>query len=312
LSLDAERMEKVAAKLSAEDDYRIETVDHPAEDVIHGIATVGELVRYIVDRSKFYVVEEWKNDEGNITAQTLRYCRTYCAYELWTRNTKFKDTSFNPQRTNTYTRGAEFVLAGGIMGVYAAVNEEVERGHVANILLIFLICYLFVAVSYRSNIAGLVIVFSLATATIGSLAWMAWRETGLTIQTLPVQSVGVGVGVDYAFYTTDRIRQEYSWLGDLDEAIRRAIRTTGMAVSFTATTVIGGIVAWAFSGLRFQAEMAQLLSILMFVNMLGAIFLVPACFSIFRPKFIAASLTEATQQHHLGNSSAEPVVARAG
>jgi predicted RND superfamily exporter protein len=312
LSLDAERMERVAAKLSAENDYRIETVDHPAEDVIKSFATVGELVRYVVDRSKFYVVEEWKNDEGNITAQTLRYCRTYCAYELWTQNTKFKDTSFNPQRTNTYTRGAEFVLAGGIMGVYAAVNEEVERGHVANILLIFLICYLFVAVSYRSNIAGLVIVFSLATATIGSLAWMAWRETGLTIQTLPVQSVGVGVGVDYAFYTTDRIRQEYSWLGDLDEAIRRAIRTTGMAVSFTATTVIGGIVAWAFSGLRFQAEMAQLLSILMFVNMLGAIFLVPACFSIFRPKFIAASLTEATQQHHLGNSAPEPVVARAG
>jgi len=312
LSIDGERLEKVAIKLSAENDYRIETVDHSAEDVIHGFATVGELVRYIVDRSKFYVVEEWKNDEGNITAQTLRYCRTYCTYELWTQNTKFKDTSFNPQRTNTYTRGAEFVLAGGIMGVYAAVNEEVERGHVANILLIFLICYLFVAVSYRSNIAGLVIVFSLATATIGSLAWMAWRETGLTIQTLPVQSVGVGVGVDYAFYTTDRIRQEYSWLGDLDEAIRRAIRTTGMAVSFTATTVIGGIVAWAFSGLRFQAEMAQLLSILMFVNMLGAIYLVPACFSIFRPKFFAASLSEATQQHHLGNSAPEPVVARAG
>ncbi|HTO53720.1 MAG TPA: MMPL family transporter [Myxococcota bacterium] len=312
LSLDAEHMERVADKLSADDDYRIETVDHSAAEVIAGFATVGELVRYIVDRSKFYVVEEWKNDEGNITAQTLRYCRTYCGYELWTQNTKFKDTSFNPQRTNTYTRGAEFVLAGGIMGVYAAVNEEVERGHVANILLIFLICYLFVAVSYRSNIAGLVIVFSLATATIGSLAWMAWRETGLTIQTLPVQSVGVGVGVDYAFYTTDRIRQEYSWLGDLDEAIRRAICTTGMAVSFTATTVIGGIVAWAFSGLRFQAEMAQLLSILMFVNMLGAIYLVPACFSIFRPRFFAASLSEATQQHHLGDSAPAPAVARAG
>ncbi|MFI5317322.1 MAG: RND family transporter [Myxococcota bacterium] len=312
LEIDPERLEKVAAKLSADYDYRIETVDRPAETVVKQFASVGELVKYIVDRSHFYVDEEWKNDEGNITAQTIRYCRTYCAYELWTQNTKFNDKSFNPQRTNTYTRGAEFVLAGGIMGVYAAVNEEVERGHVANILLIFLICYTFVAVSYRSNTAGLVIVFSLATATVGSLAWMAWRETGLTIQTLPVQSVGVGVGVDYAFYTTDRIRQEYSWLGDLDEAIRRAIRTTGMAVSFTATTVIGGIVAWAFSGLRFQAEMAQLLSILMFVNMLGAIYLVPACFSIFRPKFFAASLSEVAQQHQLSNSAPLSAAVRSG
>ena len=299
LELDDERLGKIADKLSAEHDYRIESVDKPADEAVLPFLTVGELVDYIVARNNYYVVAEWKNDEGNITAQTLRYCRTYCNYELWTQNTKFKDVSFNPQRTNTYTRGAEFVLAGGIMGVYAAVNEEVERGHVANILLIFLICYLFVAISYRSNSAGLIIVFSLACATIGSLAYMAWRETGLTIQTLPVQSVGVGIGVDYALYVIDRIRQEYSWCLDLDDAIRRAIRTTGMAVTFTATTLIAGILPWSVSNLRFQAEMAQLLSILMFVNMLGAIYLVPAWFSIVRPRFVISSLTEAAQQHEM-------------
>jgi predicted RND superfamily exporter protein len=280
--------------------------------VIKRLETVGELVDLIVARSVFYIDEEWKNDEGNITAQTIRYCRHYCDYELWTQNTKFKDTSFNPQPTKTYTRGAEFVLAGGIMGVYAAVNEEVERGHVANIVLIFLICYAFVAISYRSNSGGLIIVYSLACATIFSLAYMALRETGLTIQTLPVQSVGVGIGVDYSLYVTDRIRQEYSWCGDLDEAIRRAIRTTGMAVSFTATTLIAGIVVWSFSQLRFQAEMAQLLSILMGVNMLGSIFLVPACFSIVRPKFFSASLAGGGEQHEVSGEQPKAAAGSAG
>jgi predicted RND superfamily exporter protein len=302
LKIDPERLGKIGDKLSAEFDYRIESVDAPAEEVLKHIETVGDLVNHIVARSVYYIDEEWKNEDGNITAQTIRYCRHYCPYELWTQNSKFKDTSFNPQRTNTYTRGAEFVLAGGIMGVYAAVNEEVERGHVANIVLIFLICYAFVAISYRSNSSGLILVFSLAVATIGSLAYMAFRETGLTIQTLPVQSVGVGIGVDYSLYVTDRIKQEAVWCGDLDEAIRRAIRTTGMAVSFTATTLIAGIVVWSFSNLRFQAEMAQLLSILMGMNMLGAVFLVPACVSIFRPKFFAASRDAAPEQHELSGS----------
>jgi hypothetical protein len=40
--------------------------------------------------------------------------------------------------------------------------------------------------------------------------------------------------------------------------------------------------------------MAQLLSILMVVNMLGGIVLVPALFSIFRPKFFSSSLSEET------------------
>ncbi len=111
---------------------------------------------------------------------------------------------------------------------------------------------------------------------------------------------------------TDRIRQEYSWCGDLDEGIRRAVRTTGMAVSFTATTLIGGIIVWSLSQLRFQAEMARLLSILMAVNMLGAIFLVPACFSILRPSFFAASLSKETDQPEAGEAAPQAAMSSAG
>ena len=65
-----------------------------------------------------------------------------------------------------------------------------------------------------------------------------------------------------------------------------------MAVAFTATTIVGGITPWIFSSLRFQAEMALLLSILMVINMLGAITVVPAFYSILRPQVATALLTE--------------------
>jgi predicted RND superfamily exporter protein len=61
-------------------------------------------------------------------------------------------------------------------------------------------------------------------------------------------------------------------------------------VTFTATTVVGGILFWIFSNLRFQAEMAQLLCVLMIVNMLGAITVVPAFYSIVRPKLVTSRL----------------------
>ena len=49
---------------------------------------------------------------------------------------------------------------------------------------------------------------------------------------------------------------------------------------------------WVFSDLRFQAEMAYLLVILMILNMFGAITVVPAFYSILRPKVATALLTE--------------------
>jgi predicted RND superfamily exporter protein len=183
-------------------------------------------------------------------------------------------------------------MAGGIMGILAAINEEVERSHMANITLLLFVIFVLHSVTYSSIPSGFIILLQLSTATLLSLAYMAAKGVGLNINTLPVQAVGVGIGVDYAIYIVDRIRQEVVDTEDIDEAVRRAIRTTGMAVTFTATTIVGGIFLWSFSNLRFQAEMAQLLVILMVINMLGAITVVPAFYSILRPKVATALLSE--------------------
>jgi predicted RND superfamily exporter protein len=185
--------------------------------------------------------------------------------------------------TKSFTRGVQFVLAGGVMGMLAAVNDEVERGHLVNITLILAVIFVLHSVTYRSSVSGGIILLQLATATMLSLAYMAVRRVGLDIHTLPVQAVGVGIGVDYAIYIVDRIRQECGRGLEVDEAIRTAISTTGTAVTFTATTVVAGIVFWVFSTLRFQAEMAQLLIVLMVINMLGALTIVPAFYSILKP-----------------------------
>lgn len=196
------------------------------------------------------------------------------------------------QPTNSWTRGVQFVMAGGAMGILAAINDEVERSHIANISLIFIVIFVLHSITYQSMPSGFIVFLQISTATMVSLAYMAIKGVGLNINTLPVQSVGVGIGVDYAIYIVDRIRQEVAETADIDEAIRRAVRTTGMAVTFTATTVVGGIFLWMFSNLRFQAEMAQLLVFLMILNMFGAITIVPTFYSIMRPKVASALLTD--------------------
>ena len=228
----------------------------------------------------------WESDEYGIRA-----VETYTK-DLLVADLKAVDPVPRYQPTNSWTRGVQFVMAGGSMGILAAINDEVERSHVANISLIFLVIFILHSVTYQSVPSGAIILLQISTATMISLAYMAIRGIGLNINTLPVQSVGVGIGVDYAIYIVDRIRQEVVDTEDIDEAVRRAVRTTGMAVTFTATTITGGIFLWIFSDLRFQAEMAYLLVILMILNMLGAITVVPAFYSILRPKVATALLTD--------------------
>jgi uncharacterized protein len=229
-------------------------------------------------------VDQWfQNDELRIRAVAVN------TRDLLVDDQKALGSAPTFQPTKSWTRGVQLILAGGTFGTLAAVNDEVERGHLANISLILFVIFVLHSVTYRSAVSGGIIFLQLATATLFSLAYMAVRGVGLNINTLPVQAVGVGVGVDYAIYIVDRIRQEMAVRRDLDESIRTAVRTTGMAVTFTGTTVVGGIGFWVFSNLRFQAEMAQLLIVLMAINMLAAVTLVPALYSILRPG-VASSL----------------------
>jgi hypothetical protein len=61
-----------------------------------------------------------------------------------------------------------------------------------------------------------------------------------------------------------------------------------MAVGFTAISLIGGVVMWYFlSDLRFQADAALLLCVMLVLNAAAAVFLVPSWIRVFEPKFIA-------------------------
>jgi len=228
----------------------------------------------------------WESEEHGIRAVAVNI------KDLIVEDTKAVDSIPSYQPTQSWTRGVQFVMAGGIMGILAAINDEVERSHIANIVLILLVIFVLHSVTYWSISSGFIILLQISTATMLSLAYMAIVGLGLNINTLPVQSVGVGIGVDYAIYIVDRIRHEVVDSEDIDEAVRRAVRTTGMAVSFTATTIVGGIILWVFSDLRFQADMARMLAILMVINMLGAITVVPAFYSILRPSVATALLTD--------------------
>jgi predicted RND superfamily exporter protein len=118
---------------------------------------------------------------------------------------------------------------------------------------------------------------SLATASLAAFAVQAVVGIAIDVNTLPVQAIGVGLGIDYALYLVDRVLQERPHHATRVQAVQHAIRTTGLAIGFTASTLLVGIMFWIpISSLRFSAEMSLLLSILMGVNALAAVLLVPA------------------------------------
>jgi uncharacterized membrane protein YdfJ with MMPL/SSD domain len=105
------------------------------------------------------------------------------------------------------------------------------------------------------------------------------------INSLPVAAVGIGIGIDYGYYVLSRIVEEFQRLGDHDQAIEEALMTTGRAIMFTGTTLTVSVLFWIFFPMKFQAEMAVLLTLLLFFHVVGALAFIPGTVSLLKPRF---------------------------
>ncbi|GGB86942.1 RND transporter [Marinobacterium zhoushanense] len=199
--------------------------------------------------------------------------------------------------------GLSIRLAGGTIGVIASQNEAAFETNLWVLPLVFLLIFLFVTLFYSSLMAGAMMFGAMLFATTLTYAYMGLVGMGINSNTVPIIAVGVGVGIDYSIYMMDRIRAEMTQLGDLAQAVRRAIRTTGLAVSFTAITLIAGIVMWVLlSDLRFQADAALLLIVMVVLNGAAAMLLVPSWVLVFKPKFICTAYVDEDGVIHADDS----------
>ncbi len=174
------------------------------------------------------------------------------------------------------TKGVNLRLASGNVGVMAATNEAVGSAEVTMLAAIFGALALLCLITFRSFAAVICIIVPLTMVSIFCNALMAVLGIGLKVATLPVVALGVGVGVDYGIYLFERIQHSLDEGVDFRSAFYDAMRQRGTAAVFTAITMAIGVGTWAFSALKFQADMGILLAFMFLVNMLGAICLLPA------------------------------------
>ena len=167
-------------------------------------------------------------------------------------------------------------LASGNVGVQAAINEVLERTELPMMLYVYATIIALVFFTYRDWRATIACCVPLTVATFLGYWFMKELDIGLTVATLPVMVLAVSIGVDYAFYIYNRLQLYLADGLDIVPAFKRTLRETGNATIFTAITLSVGVATWAFSALKFQADMGVLLAFMFMINMVMAITLLPA------------------------------------
>ncbi|MEQ1863118.1 MAG: MMPL family transporter [Micropepsaceae bacterium] len=166
-------------------------------------------------------------------------------------------------------------LASGNSGVTAAVNETIERYEGPSTLIVYAMVLLLTYFTYFDWRAAVGCMLPLLFSTFFGYFFMLQLDIGLKVSTLPVIVLVVGVGVDYAYYIYNRLQYHLSQGNSVTVSYQETILETGNGVLFTALNFALGVSTWAFSPLKFQADMGTLLTLMFLTNMVMALTALP-------------------------------------
>jgi predicted RND superfamily exporter protein len=174
------------------------------------------------------------------------------------------------------SKEVQFQMAAGNAGVDAATNIVVREANREMLLWVYGAVTLLCLVAFRSWRAVVCAVLPLVLTSVLAEALMVKLGIGVKVATLPVIALGVGIGVDYALYVMSILLVHLRNGQSLSQSYHQALRFTGRVVLLTGLTLAVGVATWAFSPIKFQADMGVLLAFCFLFNMIGALVLLPA------------------------------------
>ena len=153
--------------------------------------------------------------------------------------------------------------------------------------LALLMVWLMASLAFRSLLAGVVTVLPVTLTVLLVYAVMAFNGIWLSIGTSMFAAIAIGLGVDFAVHTVERLevllRDERL---SLDESIVALFPSTGRALLFNFLALALGFGVLATSKVVVLQEFGAIVALAVTVSFLSSLTLLPAIAKVFQPRFL--------------------------
>jgi predicted RND superfamily exporter protein len=181
------------------------------------------------------------------------------------------------------------VSMGGSLPQTIAGNQALTTGKYKNIAQMVLVVFALSSLVLRSLVGGLFVTTPLLLVVLANFGVMGWLGIPLDMGTISTAAMAIGIGADYELYLLFRFREEFRRTGDIAEATRQSLVTSGKAVLYVALSIAAGYSFLLFSGFAFYSRLAVMVVATMAISSFAAIIFLRAMMIIFKPKFIFES-----------------------
>lgn len=179
------------------------------------------------------------------------------------------------------------IRTGGGAFTGTQISKLIGSSQMKSIALSFLLVFIVTFFIFRSVAGGLFSLIPLFFTVILNFGFLAVIGNGeITMSTMLVASVAIGIGIDYTIHFLERLKIQLRQGEPLDQAYSTTVMTTGKAILVNAAAVAAGFLVFLFSRFNTQMMLGILVAATMAFSSLGALTLLPAVILKTKPGFL--------------------------
>lgn len=159
--------------------------------------------------------------------------------------------------------------------------------HFLGAIIALLVVFLFAAISFRSFMAGFLTIIPVLISVLFLYTVMGVMDIWLAVGTSMFAAIAIGVGVDFAVHTVDRLK--YLLIEkelEIKEAYQEFYKSAGRALLFNFLALALGFSVLMTSSVPPLNQFGFLVAVAVFVSFIGSLTLLPAIVLLSKPKFL--------------------------
>jgi len=164
--------------------------------------------------------------------------------------------------------------------------DSVDQSNTFSVVLSFSVILAVAMIVFRSFIGGIIAVFPVAMAVLLVYAVMGFGEIYLGVGTSMFSAIAIGLSIDFAIHTLDRIRDLVREGGFNDESLLKLYPTTGRALLFNFLAVGLGFGVLMTSQVPPLVKFGSLVAVAVTSAFLASLSLLPALVKVLKPRFL--------------------------
>ena len=171
--------------------------------------------------------------------------------------------------------------ATGVVHLFAVKFNALVRSLVQSFGVAFLFILVVMAIQLRSLKAGVCAMVPNVLPIVLGFGLMGFLDIPLSVSTVMIASVGIGIAVDDTIHFLLRYRRELRRIRHPRQAVRRTLLETGRAMVYSSLGLALGFSILRFSSFRPNREFGLLTAFIMAVALLADLFVTPYLVRVF-------------------------------